>query len=80
MAVLCPPMGIQLEELSTGVGLWFGTADRNVPVGIGQYLANKIPNSRLHMVDDGGHFSTINNHIESVLGFLAGDTDPTPEN
>lgn len=66
------PWGFQLEDISTEVWLWYGKYDRNVPVGMGHYLAEQIPNSRLHVGDDGGHFSTINNHIGSIFVYLTG--------
>jgi pimeloyl-ACP methyl ester carboxylesterase len=42
-------------------------------VGMGHYFAQELPNNRLHVVEDGGHFSTINNHIEEIFSHL---TDP----
>ena len=64
------PWGIRWEDLSAEVGLWYGKFDRNAPVGMGRYLAQVIPNSTLHVVEDGGHFSTINNHIDRILEYL----------
>jgi pimeloyl-ACP methyl ester carboxylesterase len=63
------PWGFRLEAVEQPVDLWYGTADINVPSGMGRYLASRLPNSTLHEVD-GGHFSTINNHIEAILRHL----------
>jgi pimeloyl-ACP methyl ester carboxylesterase len=65
------PWGFRLSEISTEIRLWYGQYDQNAPIGMGQYLDQQIPNSQLHVVDDGGHFSTINNHIGAILTYLA---------
>jgi pimeloyl-ACP methyl ester carboxylesterase len=64
------PWGFRLSEIQVAVGLWYGQYDRNVPVGMGHYWAQQLPQSRLHVVEDGGHFSTINNHIGEILAYL----------
>lgn len=57
----------QLGEIQKEVGLWYGKYDRQVPMEMGRYLSKELPNSQLIEVEDGGHFSTINNHIEEIL-------------
>ncbi|MCB0111788.1 MAG: alpha/beta hydrolase [Caldilineaceae bacterium] len=64
------PWGFQLNEISRPVSLWYGEVDNFVPVAMGRYVAGQIPNSRLHIVSDGGHFSTINNHAGAILAEL----------
>ncbi len=64
------PWGFALNDIKVKIGLWYGEVDGNVPVGMGQYLAKHIPNSLLKIVPDGGHFSTINNHIHEIFDFL----------
>ena len=64
------PWGFQLDQITTEIGLWYGKYDRNVPVGMGHYLSNRLPKNRLFIVKDGGHFSTINNHIENIFDYL----------
>ncbi len=64
------PWGFQMSEISVPVALWYGVVDNFVPVAMGRYLAEQIPNSRLHIVPDGGHFSTINNHAQAILAEL----------
>lgn len=66
------PWGFHLRDISTEVCLWYGAYDKNVPVRMGRYLARELPESRLQIVEDGGHFSTINNHIEEVFAYLSG--------
>lgn len=64
------PWGFQFNEITSSVALWYGEVDNFVPVAMGRYLAGQIPNSQLHIVPDGGHFSTINNHAEAILAGL----------
>ena len=52
------------------MGLWYGQFDQNAPVGMGYYLDSQFPNSHLTVVQDGGHFSTINNHIGEIFEYL----------
>jgi pimeloyl-ACP methyl ester carboxylesterase len=66
------PWGFRLSDISTEVGLWYGKYDKNAPVGMGHYMAQHLPNNRLHVVEDGGHFSTINNHIATIFKYLLG--------
>ena len=65
------PWGFELMDIQTEIGLWYGEFDQNAPVGMGHYLAGQFPNSRLTVVQDGGHFSTINNHIGVIFDYLA---------
>lgn len=64
------PWGFDLNEISRPVALWYGEVDNFVPVGMGHYLAGQILNSRLYIVPDGGHFSTINNYAGAILANL----------
>ena len=64
------PWGFDLSAIQTEIGLWYGMVDRNVPPGMGRYWAQELANCRLYLVEDGGHFSTINNHIDDILFFL----------
>ena len=37
---------------------------------MGRYLANELPNGTLIEVENGGHFSTINNNIEDIFEYF----------
>jgi pimeloyl-ACP methyl ester carboxylesterase len=63
--------GFRLEEIEAEVGLWYGAYDRQAPARMGAHLEERLPNATLRVVDDGGHFSTINNHAEEIFQFLA---------
>ena len=65
------PWGFDLGTIQKEIGLWYGLYDRQAPVGMGRYLAEALPNTRLTEVEDGGHFSTINNHSDEILRYVA---------
>ncbi len=62
--------GFSLQEIAFPVALWYGRYDVQVPLAMGEYFARTLASSTLHVVDDGAHFSTINNHIEEILAAL----------
>jgi len=69
------PWGFELEHIKIPICLWYGLHDKQVPIGMGQYLAQKIPYAHLKQVEDGGHFSTVNNYIDEILEYAIGDSD-----
>jgi pimeloyl-ACP methyl ester carboxylesterase len=64
------PWDFQLQDIQKEIGLWYGKYDQQVPVAMGRYLQAQLPNSHLVEVEDGGHFSTINNHIDEIFAYL----------
>ena len=64
------PWGLDLTAVRQPMALWYGEVDGNVPVGMGRYLAQQLPHAELHIVPDGGHFSTINNYSDDIFEFL----------
>jgi len=63
--------GFKLSEIKKDIKLWYGMYDVQVPIRMGRYLSKELPNASLIEVADGGHFSTINNHIDEILAYLA---------
>lgn len=51
------------NNLSQTISIANGLYDQMVPVDMGRYLAQELPNAQLIEVKDGGHFSTVNNYI-----------------
>jgi pimeloyl-ACP methyl ester carboxylesterase len=64
------PWGFNLADIPVEIGLWYGDYDTTAPAAMGAYLHAQLPQSRLAVVGDGGHFSTINNHISAILEYL----------
>lgn len=61
--------GFDLKEIKAKVFLWYGATDINVSVAMGKYLADQIPNSKLTIYPNEGHFSQIT-HAEEILKTL----------
>jgi pimeloyl-ACP methyl ester carboxylesterase len=64
------PWGFKLSEIPIEIGLWYGKYDQNAPAAMGEFYSKKLPLNRFKIVEDGGHFSTINNHIGEVFNYL----------
>lgn len=68
------PWGFRLGNIRLEIGMWYGRYDRQVPSAMGRYLHQELRQGRLYEVEDGGHFSTINNYINDVFSYLKEDT------
>lgn len=64
------PWGYQLQDISMQIHLWHGELDTQVPVSVGQYVANAVPNCQAKFLPDEGHLSLAHNHIEEILSTL----------
>ncbi|MFC2060587.1 alpha/beta fold hydrolase [Chloroflexota bacterium] len=64
------PWGYQLQDISTQIHLWHGELDTQVPVSVGQYIANTIPGCSAKFLLNEAHLSLAHNHIEEILSIL----------
>jgi pimeloyl-ACP methyl ester carboxylesterase len=64
------PWGYQLQDISMPIHLWHGDLDTQVPVSVGQYVANAIPNCQAKFLPEEGHLSLAHNYIEEILDSL----------
>lgn len=71
--------GIQLKDIAKEIKLWYGKYDRQVPVDMGRYLSQELANSQLNEVEDGGHFSTITNHIDEIFEYMTEESNTTTQ-
>lgn len=62
--------GFAPQDIEIPVQLWYGEADRNVPVAMGRYLADAIPYARATFSGNEGHLSLFKKHAETILGSL----------
>jgi pimeloyl-ACP methyl ester carboxylesterase len=69
-ALYARPWGFQLQDITAEVYLWHGEPDINVPVSVGRYVADAIPNCHATFFPDEGHFSIARNHIREILNVL----------
>lgn len=51
------PWGFELSEISNPVTIWQGASDLMVPLAHGKWLASKIPNAQVNLIDGHGHLS-----------------------
>jgi len=61
--------GFDLKEIKTKVLLWYGDADKNVSLNMGKYYASQIPNAKLTIYRNEGHF-LIRRHATDIINAL----------
>ena len=64
------PWGFQLQEIAAEVHLWYGGLDNNVPVSVGRFVADAIPNCNATFFEDEGHLALPHNRMVEILGAL----------
>ncbi|HEX73799.1 MAG TPA: alpha/beta hydrolase [Dehalococcoidia bacterium] len=64
------PWGYQLHDISMQLHLWHGELDTQVPVSVGQYVANTVPDCRAKFLPNEAHLSLAHNYIEEILNIL----------
>lgn len=62
--------GFALDEIQVPVTLWYGDKDKMTPKYRGIHLNKVLPNSKLNLLKDEGHFSMIRNHLDTILSGL----------
>jgi pimeloyl-ACP methyl ester carboxylesterase len=64
------PWGFRLQEIDSEVHLWHGEQDDNVPVSVGHYVADAIPNCNARFYEKEGHLTLPHNRIGKILSTL----------
>lgn len=64
------PWGFELEQIRTPVLLLHGREDRFVPFTHGEWLARHIRGVEARLLDEDGHLTLIENHLEGVHEWL----------
>jgi len=60
----------RLQDIPVKVHLWHGELDVNVPISVGRYVADTIPNCQSVFLTDEAHLSLPYNHIREILSVL----------
>ena len=71
-ALYARPWGFNLQDITSKVHLWHGDQDLNVPVSVGRYVADAIPNCNAIFHNMEGHLTLPHNHIKEILNILIG--------
>lgn len=69
LLLLTRPWGFRLEQISMEVHLWQGEADVNVPLAMGRYQAQALPNCRATFYPGEGHLMAVD-HMEEIQAVL----------
>jgi len=64
------PWGFRLQDITAKVHLWHGEQDLNVPVSVGRFVAEAIPNCNTSFHSMEGHLTLPRNHIREILSTL----------
>ena len=64
------PWGFDLDQVRVPVTLWQGEEDLMVPFAHGQWLADRVPGVRAHLLPGEGHLSISVGAIEQMLDEL----------
>jgi pimeloyl-ACP methyl ester carboxylesterase len=64
------PWGFDLSQITVPVSIWQGAHDQMVPFAHGEWLAAHVPGARVHLYDDEGHISLVQ-QLPRILDELA---------
>jgi pimeloyl-ACP methyl ester carboxylesterase len=60
-----------LEQVLSPVTVWHGREDTFVPWRHAEWLADRLPNAELHLLDGEGHISLVSHYGASLDALLA---------
>ena len=64
------PWRFRLQDITTEIYLWHGELDLSVPISVGRYVSNAIPNCHATFLKDEAHISLPHNHIREIISIL----------
>lgn len=64
------PWEFRLEDVDVPVHLWHGSEDRAFSVGVANYVASRLPNCELRLIEGEGHYSLPIRHMREILADL----------
>jgi pimeloyl-ACP methyl ester carboxylesterase len=70
LALYGTPWDFDPESIEVPTFLWYGKADRIVPVEMGYYLSKRVPTAEAHFYPEYGHVSTVERNREGILSAL----------
>lgn len=72
MKLLANPWGFSLKNIKYPITVWQGDLDMQVPMSHAKIYANLVVGAQLKIVENEGHLSLLNNHIEEVMRDVCG--------
>jgi pimeloyl-ACP methyl ester carboxylesterase len=76
--IYAQPWGFSLRALRVPVRMWHGDRDRSFSADLAQATAAQIPNCRLRIVENAGHYSTPIRHMREIMEDLMVTEDDRP--
>jgi pimeloyl-ACP methyl ester carboxylesterase len=68
--IFAKPWEFRLEDVDVPVRLWHGTEDRAFSIGVAKYVAGRLPNCTVRLVEGEGHYSLPIRHMREILSDL----------
>lgn len=68
--IYAKPWGFRLEEITRPMRLWHGRKDRSFSWRVAEYVASRLPNCELRVIEDAGHYSLPIRHMPDILADL----------
>lgn len=68
--IYAQPWGFPLEEVKVPVRLWHGMKDRTFSYQLSERLSRRLPNCRLRLVENAGHYSLPIRNMHEILSDL----------
>ncbi len=68
--LLANDQGFSVDEIDTEVHLFSGTVDQNTPPAMTEFFASRLPRSRVHRLQDKGHY-ILYTHWDEILKCLS---------
>ena len=65
--LLFNPWEFELENLKCPITIWQGDLDAQAPMSHAKIYANLVPGAQLKIIENEGHLSLLQNHIEEIL-------------
>ena len=73
------PWGFCLQDITAEVHLWHGEEDGNVPVSVGRYVAEALPNCHARFIENEGHLSVPYKYVREYLSVLVASVMSVPQ-
>lgn len=72
LAVFADDWGFDLGSIDVPTYLWYGKADRIVPLSMGLHYTDRIPTAEAHVYPDQGHLSIVEENEAAILDAVTG--------